>query len=74
VLRRISAADLHAGNDVEGFYPDDSTGGTGFPTGVWPSPSAGTLSAAIRERARGTSTMLPPWRLPVSRSEPTTSK
>jgi hypothetical protein len=38
LLRREAAETLYAGFDVEGFYTDDSLGGTGFPTGVWTSP------------------------------------
>jgi len=38
LLRRESDVALYAGFDVEGFYTDDSPGGTGFPTGVWTSP------------------------------------
>lgn len=58
-LRRESAEALYAGFDVEGFYTDDSPGGTGFPTGVWTSPHD-QLFGAYTARSSASAPVFPP--------------
>ncbi len=34
-IQRVSAEDLYAGYDIEGYYTDEDTLASGFPNGVW---------------------------------------
>jgi len=58
VVRRLSAADLHAGYDVEGYYADEDALGDGYPNGVWASPHSETDGSY--EARNSTSPAVPP--------------
>jgi hypothetical protein len=62
VTQRLTAEDLYAGYDVEGFYTDESSLPGDFPAGVWTSNHSPT--GAYQARGSSAPSVLPPGCIP----------
>jgi hypothetical protein len=65
VVQRLSDEDLYAGFDVEGFYTDEDTLGSGLPNGVWTSPHSNTVGT-YEARNSLSPPVLPPIQIPCT--------